>query len=323
MEYRRLGSAGMRVSAISLGAWLTYGSSDVETETAKQCLRTAIEHGINFIDVADIYARGEAEKVVGQVLKDYERSDLVISTKAFWPMSDNVNNRGLSRKHIIESVEKSLKRFDTDYIDIFFCHRYDEETPMEETVRTINDLMQQGKILYWGTSMWSPAAINQAVDMARAINGYKPVTEQPEYNMLQRDYAEGEMEYVCQQNGIGLVVWSPLAQGVLTGKYNQGVPDDSYRAQAGWLDRYLAPDNLEKVRQLTALAQEMGTTMAALALAWAMKNPVISSVITGASKPEQVTANLKALDVHITDDINERIETILDNRPHFSRRNGR
>lgn len=315
MEYRRLGNAGVKVSALSLGAWLTYGSDKVEDDLAEQCIRTAIENGVNFIDVADIYSLGEAEKVVGKVLKDYKRSDLVVSTKAFWPMTDNVNDRGLSRKHIIESVEKSLKRFDMEYLDIFFCHRYDPDSPTEETVRAISDLMQQGKILYWGTSMWSAANLEEAIGVADKVNTYRPATEQPIYNMLVREQVEGEVEAVCEKYGIGLVVWSPLAGGLLTGKYNDGIPEGSRGANSNWLDRALTEENLAKVKKLSNLANEMGTTTPALALAWAMKNKVVSSVITGATKPHQVEQNLKALDVTITDEINEKIEEILDNKP--------
>lgn len=315
MEYRRLGNAGVKVSALSLGAWLTYGSDKVEDDLAEQCIRTAIENGVNFIDVADIYSLGEAEKVVGKVLKDYKRSDLVVSTKAFWPMTDNVNDRGLSRKHIIESVEKSLKRFDIEYLDIFFCHRYDPDSPTEETVRAISDLMQQGKILYWGTSMWSAANLEEAIGVADRVNTYRPATEQPIYNMLVREQVEGEVEAVCEKYGIGLVVWSPLAGGLLTGKYNDGIPEGSRGANSNWLDRALTEENLAKVKKLGNLANEMGTTTPALALAWAMKNKVVSSVITGATKPHQVEQNLKALDVTITDEINEKIEEILDNKP--------
>ena len=320
MEYRRLGRAGMKVSAISIGAWLTYGG-DVEYESAKACLHTAIENGVNFIDVADVYAHGEAEKVVGKVVKDYNRTDLVISTKAFWPMSDNINDRGLSRKHIIESVEKSLRRFDMDYVDIFFCHRADPETPIDETVRAIEDLIRQGKILYWGTSMWTAANINDAVAAAYQWHAYPPVTEQPVYNMLQRDQVEGELETAVTNHGIGLVVWSPLAQGVLTGKYNDGIPEGSRAAQHDWVrERLVTEENVEKARKITALAKEMGTTPARLALAWAMKHPNVSSVITGASRPEQVTENLGALEVTITDEIEQRIEDILQNRPEDSHR---
>ncbi len=315
MEYRKLGKTGLKVSALSLGAWLTYGSSRVEFETAKDCIRTAIEHGVNFIDVADIYARGEAEKVVGQVIKDYKRSDLVISTKTYWPMSDNVNDRGLSRKHIFESVHASLKRFDTDYVDIFFCHRYDYETPVEETVRAIDDLIRQGKVLYWGTSMWSAANINEAVGVAKSLGAHAPVTEQPLYNMLDREQVEVEVEDVVAMHGIGLVVWSPLAQGVLTGKYNNGVPEDSRATQFDWMKEQLSEERLDKVRALTVVAERIGTTMGALALAWAMKHPSVSSVITGATKPSQVTENLKAFDVKITPELDAEIEGILNNKP--------
>lgn len=317
MQYRRLGRTGLKVSALSIGAWLTYGSSRVEYDTAAACLHAAIESGINFIDVADIYARGEAEKVVGKAIKSYDRTSLVISTKAYWGMSDDVNDRGLSRKHIMESVEKSLKRFDMEYLDLFFCHRYDDETPTEETVRAIGDLIAQGKILYWGTSMWSAANIEEAVGIARATNTYAPVTEQPLYNMLDREHVEGELEDVCDKYGIGLVVWSPLAQGVLTGKYNDGIPADSRGSNAdpSWFGKQIAEDRIARVRKLTALAADAGTSTAALALAWAMKHRAISSVITGATKPEHVHDNLKALDVTITPELDTAIEDILQNKP--------
>jgi voltage-dependent potassium channel beta subunit len=322
MEYRRLGKSGLKVSAISLGAWLTYGSDSVAFEAAEACIRTAIENGVNFIDVADAYARGEAEKTVGRIVKDFQRSDLVISTKAYWSMSDNINDRGLSRKHIFESVEKSLKRFDVDYIDIFFCHRYDDESPTEETVRALSDLIRQGKILYWGTSMWSAANINEAVGIADAMHDYRPVTEQPKYNMLDLEQVEGEVEAAAAQNGIGLVVWSPLAQGLLTGKYNNGIPEDSRAGQIDWVrNGQVTEKRIDKVRKLTELAGDMGISMATLALAWALKNPVVSSVITGASRPEQVEQNLKALDVKITHEIDEQIEAILDNKPELTKHN--
>lgn len=320
MEYRRLGRSGLRVSAVSLGAWLTYGSSQVEEDTSAVCLRTAIENGVNFIDVADVYARGEAEKVVGKAIKSFDRSKLVISTKAFWPMSDDVNDRGLSRKHIIESVNKSLKRFDMDYIDIFFCHRYDEESETEETVRAIDDLVHQGKILYWGTSMWTASNIEEGVAAAKATGSYLPVTEQPLYNMLERAGVEGELESACLKHGMGLVVFSPLAMGLLTGKYNNGIPADSRASNVEWFKQQLDEGRIEKVRQLTALANDMGVTVSALALAWAMKGAAVSSVITGASKPEQVLENLKALDVRLTPEINDKIEAILDNKPAGSLR---
>ncbi|MBN8595363.1 MAG: aldo/keto reductase family protein [Anaerolineae bacterium] len=315
MEYRRVGKSGLKVSAISLGAWLTYGSSVVEQEASEQCLRTAIENGINFIDVADMYSRGEAEKLVGKVAKDYQRSDLVISTKAYWPMSDNVNDRGLSRKHIIESVNKSLKRFDMDYVDIFFCHRYDDEVPVEESIRAIEDLISQGKILYWGTSMWNSANIQEGVAAAQRVNANPPIVEQPEYNMIDRAFVETGLDSTLAANGMSMVVWSPLAQGILTGKYNDGIPAGSRHETVDWFKNHITPEKLDIARKVTALAQEMGTTPAALAIAWVLHNPVVASAITGATKPTQVHENLKALSVQITPEINARIEALLGNKP--------
>ena len=318
MEYRRLGRAGLKVSALSIGAWLTYGSDRMAQNQSAACLRTAIENGINFIDCADVYAYGRAETAVGEVIRDYERSTLVLSTKAYWQMNkDDVNDRGLSRKHIFESVEKSLKRFGTDYVDIFFCHRYDTESDTEETVRALSDLVTQGKILYWGTSMWSAAQIQEAVGIARATNSYAPVTEQSLYNMLDREQVEGDVQDVCDKHGIGLVVFSPLAQGVLTGKYNDGTPDDSRakNVDQAWFAKQIDSGRIDRVRKLTALANELGVTTSALALAWAMKHKNVSSVITGATKPEQVFENLRALEVKIAGELDGRIEAILDNKP--------
>ncbi|NPA90788.1 MAG: aldo/keto reductase [Chloroflexi bacterium] len=312
MQYRRLGRAGMKVSAISLGAWLTYGES-VEFETAARCIHTAIEHGINFIDTADVYAKGRAEEVVGKVIKDYRRSDLVISSKVFGPMSDNVNDRGLSRKHIMESVHKSLKRLGTDYLDIYFCHRYDPETPVEEVARAMDDLIHQGKVLYWGTSVWSAAQLENAVGIARQFNLYLPQAEQPRYNMLDR-HIEEEVMPVAAKYGIGLTVYSPLAQGILTGKYNQGIPEDSRAAKYTWVKEQLTPEVLEKVRQLTALAQELGLTMSQLALAWVLRRPEVSTAIIGASRPEQIVENVKAAEVTLSQDVLERIEEILEGK---------
>lgn len=317
MEYRKLGTSGLNVSALSLGAWLTYGSSRVEEDNAIACIHRAIESGVNFIDVADIYARGRAEELVGRAIKDHKRSDLVISTKAYWPMSDNINDRGLSHKHIIESVNASLRRFNIEYIDIFFCHRFDTDTPLEETVRAIEILIQQGKLFYWGTSMWTAQNLDDAYEAVKAVNATRPVVEQPLYNMLDRDVVEGDLEKAMARHGMSLVVWSPLAQGVLTGKYNDGIPEDS-RANSvdkEWFATQITPERIAKAKGISALAQEMGTTPAALALAWTIRNPHVASAITGATKPHHVDENLKALDVKITDEINERIEAILQNKP--------
>jgi voltage-dependent potassium channel beta subunit len=317
MEYRRIGTSGLQVSAISLGAWLTYGSNRVQEETAIQCIHRAIESGVNFIDVADIYAYGRAEAVVGQAIKGHNRSDLVISTKAYWPMSENVNDRGLSRKHVTESVNQSLKRFGTDYVDIFFCHRYDTVTPVEETIRAIEDLICQGKVLYWGTSMWTADNIDEAYKVLTKVDANRPIVEQPLYNMLDRDVVEGALEKAMERHGMGLVVWSPLAQGVLTGKYNNGIPEDS-RARSvdqQWFSSQISEDRLEKARAITGLAQEMGVTASALAIAWVLKNRHVATAITGASRPEHVDENLKALSVQITDEIAARIELLLQNKP--------
>lgn len=320
MEYRRMGSTGIKVSAISIGAWLTYGSDAVDFKVASDCLRTAIDCGINFIDVADVYANGKAEETVGKVIADYDRTKLVISTKAYWPMSDDVNDRGLSRKHLVESVHKSLKRLGTDYVDIFFCHRYDPDTATEETVRALDDLVRQGKILYWGTSMWEAAQIREAVSAADRYYAYRPVVEQPLYNMLDRHVVEGELEDVLAEYGIGLVVFSPLAQGVLTGKYNDGIPSGSRADSLEWVRKGIIAERVEKAKALTEVAKDLNTTPSNLALAWALKHPNVDSVITGATKPQQVEENVRALEVQLTAEIEVRIEAILQNRPYGSKR---
>lgn len=325
MDYRKAGKSGLKISAISLGAWLTYGKDgSVDDSTATECIRTAIENGINFIDVANIYAKGGAEVTVGNAIKDFERSDLVISTKAFWHMSDNPNDGGLSRKHVIESVNKSLKRFQMDYIDIFFCHRFDPQTPVEETLLAIKYLLDQGKILYWGTSMWSAHQIERAVAISKELNMPRPILEQPIYNMLDRTQVEGDVEEAVHNNGVGLVVWSPLAGGVLTGKYNNGIPEGSRATNfnAQWFQEAVTDESrLSRVRALTQFAEgELGVSVGALAIAWTMKHRDVSSAITGASKPAHVLSNLKALDIVITDEIEAKIEEILSNRPSNSHR---
>jgi len=309
MEFRNLGRSGLKVSEISLGGWLTYGGS-VGDDTAKTCIRTAIEQGINFIDLADAYARGDAERVVGELLPEYKRSDLVISSKLYWPMSEDVNNRGLSRKHILESVEASLERLGTDYLDIYFCHRYDEETPVAETVRAMSDLVQQGKVLYWGTSAWEAEQIENALGAADQYLAYRPQVEQPRYNMIDRHIEESVMP-TCAEHGLGLVVWSPLAQGILTGKYNDGMPEGTRGASTSWLDGELTEGNIKKVRKLKVIASDRDISMAQLALAWILYHPEISSVITGASRPQQVIDNVAASGINLTDDVYAEIEAIL------------
>ncbi len=307
-----MGRTGLKLSEISLGGWLTFGNA-VEDDVAFRILDVAIDHGVNFIDLADIYARGNAERVVGRWLKGKKRSDLVISSKVYWPMSDNINDRGLSRKHIMESVEGSLRRLGTDYLDIYFCHRYDEETPLEEVVRAMTDLVSQGKILYWGTSVWEADRIEDAVAIAREWLGYQPFVEQPRYNMLDRHIEDAIMP-MCAEKGLGIVVWSPLAQGVLTTKYLDGIPKRARVHYSQWIKQDLTPKNLERVRKLTALAGDLGLTMAQLALAWILRRPAISSVITGASRPEQIEENVQASGVSLPQEALDEIERILGER---------
>lgn len=315
MEYRKLGKAGVKLSVIGLGAWLTFGEK-VDYEATKESLSIAIENGVNFIDLADVYARGEAERVVGKAIKELgiRRQDLVISSKVYWPMSDNVNDRGLSRKHIMESIDGSLRRLGVDYLDIYFCHRYDPETSIEEVVRAMDDLVHQGKILYWGTSVWSAAQIESAVGTAVKYNAYPPQVEQPRYNMLDR-HIEPEIIPTCAKHGIGITVFSPLAQGILTGKYNSGIPAGSRATWSEWIKNELTEENIEKVRKLTSLAKEIGITMSQLALAWILRKSEITSAIVGASKPDQLKETLKAGDIKLSNDTIEEVEKILANAP--------
>jgi voltage-dependent potassium channel beta subunit len=313
MKYRKVGKYGIKISEISLGAWLTYGNT-VDARRTSEIVHAAIEAGVNFIDIADIYAKGEAERVVGQAIEGYTRSDLVISSKLYWPMSENVNDRGLSRKHIMESVEKSLKRIGVDYLDFYFCHRFDKDTEVEETVRAMSDLVTQGKILYWGTSVWEADQIERAVGDARACGGYLPAIEQPRYNMLDRHIEDAIMP-ACARYGIGLVVWSPLAQGILTGKYNESAPPGSRGAETMWLAGHLNESNLSKTRQLTSLAKEAGMMLSHLALAWILRRPEISSAIVGATTVAQLTENVAASDVTLSDDLMAEITTILGEPP--------
>lgn len=313
MNYRRMGKTGIKLSEISIGAWLTYGRR-VEQKEVERILKTAVDAGVNFIDVADIYAKGEAEKSVGAVLGNFSRSDLVLSSKVYWPMSENINDRGLSRKHIFESIDKSLQRLGTDYIDLYFCHRYDDQTEVEETVRAMEDLIRQGKILYWGTSMWSSEQIESAVGQAQQWRAYGPAVEQPQYNMIHREI-EVDVMSTCADNGMGLTVWSPLGQGLLTGKYLDGMPDDSRGKLDDWLKKDLTDENLNKVRKLAELASEIGCTPAQLAIAWVLRRPEVTTAITGATRESQLKENLGAADVTIGEDVIEQIETILNNDP--------
>jgi voltage-dependent potassium channel beta subunit len=313
LKYRRLGNTGLKVSEISLGSWLTYGKT-VEDNTAEQTIHKAYELGINFFDSANVYERGEGERVMAKALKEYSRDSYVITTKAFWPMGEGPNDRGLSRKHVTEQVHASLKRMNLDYIDIFYCHRYDKETPVEETLRAIDDLIRQGKILYAGVSEWSAAQIEEAVRIADRRLLDRIVVNQPVYNMFNR-YIEPEIIPTSEKHGIGQVVFSPLAQGVLTGKYKRNqVPENSRAANESinmWITNMLNDDAFTKIEKLESLANELDITLPSLALAWVLRQPNVASALIGASKPGQVEENVKAIDVVLSEEIVNRIEEIL------------
>jgi voltage-dependent potassium channel beta subunit len=264
--------------------------------------------------MADVYGNGKCEQWMGKMLHAYPRHTQVISTKVFWDMSSDVNDRGLSRKHIMESIDKSLARISVDYLDIYFCHRYDEETPLEETARAMDDLIHQGKILYWGTSEWSAEQIQAAVDFCEAHNLYKPQVEQPQYNLLERRRFEKEIMPVAHHNGMGLVTFSPLASGLLTGKYDDGLPKGARLTEVEWLkDELYNQDPVDKTRRLKQVAEDIGLTRAELALAWCLRQPEVSSVIGGASKVEQLDQNLKALDAKekLTGDVLKQIDALF------------
>jgi voltage-dependent potassium channel beta subunit len=312
MEYRRLGHAGIKLSALGLGGWTTFGESVTDLDRAKAIIRAAYEGGINFFDIADAYARGRAEEVMGEILAEYPRHTLVISTKAYWPMSDDINDRGLSRKHLYESIQKSLKRIGTEYVDIYYCHRHDPDTPVEEVVRTMDDLIHWGIVLYWGTSEWPAARIAEAVGIARQYGLHAPRVEQPQYNLLVRNRVEQQVLPIAREFGVGLTTFSPLATGVLTGKYDQGIPEDSRFARMdGLRERWLRDDVLERVRALKDVADDLGITRAQLALAWLLHRDGVSSVITGATKVAHVQDNLGALDVDLTPELLARIDEIV------------
>jgi voltage-dependent potassium channel beta subunit len=319
MEYRRLGKAGIKLSALSLGAWVTYGGQ-VGEQAARECMAAAYDAGVNFFDNAESYANGNAEIVMGNAIKQlgWRRESIVVSTKIFWG-GDGPNDTGLSHKHVIEGVNNALRRLQLDYVDLIYCHRPDPNTPIEETVRAMDIVIKQGKAFYWGTSEWSAAEIMRADGLARQYGLTPPSMEQPQYNMFARERVEREYAPLYDELGYGTTIWSPLASGILTGKYNEGIPSDSRASLQGyeWIQRGITPERIEKVRRLKPIADELGGTLAQLALAWCLKNPHVSTVITGASRAEQVRENMKALDLaaNITPDVLERIDQVLGNRP--------
>ncbi len=318
MHYRRLGRSGLKVSEISYGAWVTFGNQ-LDQKAATDLIHAAYDHGINFFDNADIYARGQAEIMMGKAIQGLPREALVLSSKVFWPTMPGPNGRGLSRKHITESIHASLRRLNTDYLDIYYCHRFDPDTPVEEVVYTMNTLIQQGKILYWGTSEWTAAQIMEAVAVARQHHLIPPTVEQPQYNMFHRRRVEIDLAPLAQKFGLGLTTWSPLASGILTGKYNEGIPAGSRASleSMAWIRDRLTPEVIATVRQLSALAADLGLTTAQLALAWLLRRKEVSSVITGATRLEQLEENLAASDARskLGEPVLERIENILDNAP--------
>lgn len=324
MNYRFLGKSGLKVSALSFGAWVTFGDQ-VDEKVAYDSMMAARDAGVTFFDNAEAYADGAAETMMGNVIKKagWKRSDIVLSTKIFWGGA-GPNDRGLSFKHIIEGTNASLRRLQTDYVDLIFCHRPDLHTPVEETVRAMTHIINQGKAFYWGTSEWPVERISEAYHIARREHMIPPLMEQPQYNMLHRDKVEKEFAPLYDEIGLGTTIWSPLASGLLTGKYNDGIPKGSRLEMEnyGWLRKQLLESeegekDLEKVKKLEPMAKDLGISMPNLAIAWCLKNSNVSTVITGASKPEQVKQNMKAVDVldKLTPDVMERIEEILDNKP--------
>lgn len=323
MQYRYLGSSGLQVSALSFGSWVTFGDQ-IGEEVAHEMMQAALDAGVNFFDNAEVYSQGKSETMMGSVIKKagWKRSDLVISTKIFWG-GDGPNDRGLSRKHIVEGMNASLARLQMDYVDLVFAHRPDIHTPMEETVRAFNHVLDKGQAFYWGTSEWSAQEIMEAYAIARREHLVPPLMEQPQYHMFHRERFEVEYGPLYEDIGLGTTIWSPLASGLLTGKYNQGMPEGTRASLEGyeWLRKRFedenAIENIQKVGQLLPIAEELGCTMAQMALAWTLKNPNVSTTITGASRVEQVVENMKAIDVleKLTPEVMERIEAILDNKP--------
>ena len=317
MHYRKLGATGLQVSEICLGSWLTYGNA-TENEMAQACIDRAYELGINFYDTSNNYANGSAETTVGAALKKYPRDSYVIATKVFFPINEGPmpNNRGLSRKHIVAQCDASLKRLGMDYIDLYQCHRYDAETPLEETLRALDDLVTQGKVLYIGFSQWPAAEIARAAKIQQAKNYYPFVSSQPYYNILGRDL-EKEVLGVCEREGIGQIVYSPLAQGLLTGKYKPGQPlPEGSRASDPKQNTFLNGGKLddaqlEKIQKLAPIAEQANLSMAQLALAWCLRLPSVSSVIIGASKPEQVTDNAGAAGITLSTETLKAIDEAL------------
>ena len=321
MKYRRLGRSGLKVSELSFGSWVTFGTQ-LDVDGAKATIRRAYELGVNFFDNAEAYANGVSESIMGEALKQYRREDLVVSTKLFWGGSAP-NQTGLTRKHLMEGIRNSLKRMQMEYVDLLFCHRPDPDTPIEETVLAMNDIVRSGLAFYWGTSEWSAEQLKEAYRIAKEYRVIGPTMEQPQYNMLVRARFEKEYAPLYKEHGLGTTIWSPLASGLLSGKYNKGIPEGSRLANMAWLresfekENMLGPQTLSKIDKLQTVASEVGSTLSQLAIAWCLKNPNVSTVITGASRIEQVEENLKSDQFvdGMDDTVMKRIESILGNKP--------
>jgi voltage-dependent potassium channel beta subunit len=322
MEYRHLGRSGIQVSALSFGSWVTF-SNQLGEETALECMAAAYEAGVNFFDNAEVYASGKSEEVMGAVLKKlgWRRGSYLVSTKFYWGLHDSPNEKNtLNRKRLLEAIDGSLKRLQLDYIDLVYCHRADPTTPIEETVWAMHDIVSRGKAIYWGTSEWSAAEIMEAWQIADKHHLHKPVMEQPQYNLLVRERVEREYARLYKDIGLGITTWSPLASGLLTGKYNDGIPVDSRVMLKGyeWLKTSVTdPKRIKIVKDLVPVAAELGVSMAQMSLAWCIKNPNVSTVITGASRAEQVRENMKAVNVaeKLTPEVMQRIREILGDKP--------
>lgn len=311
MEYRNLGKSGLKVSELSFGSWVTFGK-ELDLPGVKACIRTAFDAGVNFFDNAEAYASGVSEMLMGEAIQDYRREDLVISTKLFWG-GPGPNDEGLSRKHLMEGTKRSLKRLQLDYVDLIFCHRADPSTPIEETVRAMDAIVRSGLAFYWGTSEWKAEEISEAYHIAKEINAIPPTMEQPEYNLFNRHKVEVEFAPLYEKYGMGTTTWSPLESGILTGKYNEGIPEGSRFALHPELSNRLTSEKIERVKALQGIADQLGCRMAQMALAWCLKNRKISTVITGATHPDQIRDNMKAAEIKklLTDDVMQSIENIL------------
>ncbi|MER3499349.1 MAG: aldo/keto reductase [Chitinophagaceae bacterium] len=324
MEYRYMGKTGLQLSTLSFGSWVSF-HKQIDDSIADELMGIAYDNGINFFDNAEVYALGESEKMMGRVLKkkNWDRTSYVISSKVFWGWrgkGNKPNQTGLSRKHIIEACHEALQRLQVDYLDLYFCHRPDKNVPIEEVVWTMNHLIQQGKILYWGTSEWSGVEIMEAHRVAAAYKLIGPAMEQPQYNLFERQKMENEFLMVFKTVGLGTTIWSPLASGLLSGKYNNGIPEGSRFALQGfdWLkDRWVVEEKIKKTKNLAALSAELNVSLPAMAIAWCIKNPNVTTAILGATKKEQLIENLKALEVAplLTDEVMNRIDEIVQTKP--------